>query len=281
MTPAQNPRPSALAGQWYPGEAGALADSVDSYISAAGPADISGRVLGVIAPHAGHLYSGPVAGYAFAAIKDLDPDVVVVISPMHHPEFSPLLTTGHDAYLTPLGSVPVDREAIAALDEVLQERLGFGLHPVLHDSEHSLEIELPFLQRSIGDRYRLVPIMLRDQAPHTVQVLGESLAEVLGKQDILFVGSTDLSHYYPQEVANRLDLELLRRLETFDPLAVLEADEEGVGFACGRGAAAAVLWATCDLGADRVKVLHYATSGDVTGDFSAVVGYGAAAIFSG
>jgi AmmeMemoRadiSam system protein B len=108
--------------------------------------------------------------------------------------------------------------------------------------------------------------------------LGKALAKVLSGRPVLLVASTDLSHFYPKTIAQELDTEMLRRVEAFDPQGVLDAEEEGKGFACGRGAVATVLWAARDLGADRVRLLHYATSGEVTGDYSQVVGYGAAVV---
>jgi AmmeMemoRadiSam system protein B len=126
----------------------------------------------------------------------------------------------------------------------------------------------------------LLPIMLRDQTPPVAQAVGLALSEVLRDQpSTLVVASSDLSHFYPAATARALDGEMLARLESFDPLALLRAEDEGVGFACGKGALAALLWACRELGADIVRVLAYATSGDVTGDDDSVVGYGAAAIY--
>jgi AmmeMemoRadiSam system protein B len=271
-------RPSSIAGQWYPGDARRLSSSVDGYMTAASQPEIKGQIIAAIVPHAGHIYSGPVAGYAFAAMRGLTPDLVVVISPSHYPYPQPLLTTAHQAYSTPLGSIRVDQEAVQALDAALQTELGFGLSAVRRDPEHSLEIELPFVQRTFSNEYRLLPVMVRDQSLRTVSGLGKGLAAVLRGRDAILIASTDLSHFYTQQQAKELDGELLRRVEAFDPDAVLNAEEEGVGFACGRGAVAAVLWAAKALGADKVRILHYATSGDVTGDTSEVVGYGAAVI---
>ncbi len=271
-------RPSPIAGQWYPADPKRLASSVDQYISAACLPELPGEIVAVVAPHAGHRYSGPVAGFSFAALKGLQPDLVAVIAPMHYPFMQPLLTTAHAAYATPLGNLWVDGEAVAQLDALLKEKLGFGLSKVRTDPEHSLEIELPFLQRALGSTFKLLPVMVRDQSALTAQALGQALAKVLAGRKALLVASTDLSHFYPQAVADTLDAEMLRRVEAFDPQGVLDAEEEEVGFACGKAALAAVLWAAKDLGADRVQVLHHATSGDVTGDLEQVVGYGAAVV---
>ena len=143
-------RPSPLAGRWYDADPDLLARKVDDYIDSAQLPALDGEVMAVIAPHAGHTYSGPVAGYAFAAIRGRSPDLVAVIGPMHHPYVESLITTAYEAYSTPLGNVLVDKDALHELDGLLKSDLGFGLSPVEGDPEHSLEIELPFLQRALS-----------------------------------------------------------------------------------------------------------------------------------
>jgi AmmeMemoRadiSam system protein B len=120
--------------------------------------------------------------------------------------------------------------------------------------------------------------MVRAQEPGISEALGEALAGVLRDKHYAMVASTDLSHFFDQETAKKLDSEMLHQIEAFSPEGVFEAEQTGKGFACGHAAVAAVLWAAKGLGADTVKLLHYATSGDVTGDTSGVVGYGAAAV---
>ena len=271
-------RPSPIAGAWYEGNPIALESAVDEYLNRAELPELEGEVLAVIAPHAGHIYSGPVAGYAFASVRGRKPDLVAVISPMHQPYQEPLLTTAHAAYSTPLGEILVDQEALAALDAVLVPRIGNGLTRVSYDREHSLEIELPFLQRSLGIEFKLLPVMVRSQNPQDIETLAAALAEVLKDRNALLVASTDLSHFYDQAIAKELDSTMLHCFESFDPSAIFQLERSGRGQACGHAAVAAVLWAARALGADKVKVLQYATSGDVTGDYSSVVGYGAAAV---
>lgn len=271
-------RPSPIAGAWYEGNPKSLARAVDEYLDNATLPELNGEVVAVIAPHAGHVYSGPVAGYAFAAVRGRSPDLVAVISPMHQPYTQPLLTTAHEAYFTPLGEIPVAKEALDSLDASLNNRLGYGLTRVANDREHSLEIELPFLQRALGGEFELLPVMARSQSPKAIEALGLSLAEVLNGRNALLVASTDLSHFYDQSTAAGLDSAMLRCFESFDPPAIFDLERSGAGQACGHTAVAAVLWAARGLGADTVKVLRYATSADVTGDYSSVVGYGAAVI---
>ena len=272
----ENTRPSPIAGQWYIADPRRLAAQVDDYIQKAQMPEISGKILGIMAPHAGHRYSGPVAGYAFAALHGLSPEIVVIVSPMHYPYAPPLLTTAHSAYATPLGEIPVDLVGIDALDQILKGEIGFGLAKIANDPEHSLEIELPFLQRVLERPFCLLPVMVRDQSSMVMQKLGLALAKLLHGREALLVASTDLSHFYTQAAAKQLDQEVLQKVEAYDPAGVIQLEERGKGFACGRGALASVMWAAKALGADQAKVLKYATSGDVTGDFSQVVGYGAA-----
>jgi MEMO1 family protein len=271
-------RPSPIAGTWYEGNPKALARAVDQYLDRAELPELRGEVIAVVAPHAGHIYSGPVAGYAFAAVRGLTPELVVVLSPMHQPYYESLLTTAHEAYETPLGPVTVDKDALADLDARLQKSLRHGLTPVAYDREHSLEIELPFLQRSLGADFKLLPVMVRAQSAEVSRQLGMALAESLRGKKALLVASTDLSHFYTQAEAVAFDSEMLRRIESFQPDDVFCAEKEGKGFACGLGALVAALWAAKGLGGDTVKVLHHATSGDVTGDYTSVVGYGAAVV---
>jgi AmmeMemoRadiSam system protein B len=284
MDEGMDARPSPIAGQWYPADAGMLASLVDAYVDDAQMPFIKGEVVAVVAPHAGYIYSGPVAGYAFAALKGLSPDIAVVISPMHQAYYAALLTTAHDAYRTPLGSIPVHQGALDALDTALNTELGFGITRLRQDGEHSLEIELPFLQRVLENEFQLLPVMVRDQSVRTALGLGKALAGLfiqggeLHELKSIMVASTDLSHFYSENEANQFDNQMLAAIESFDPDRVIRADENGEGFACGRGAVAAVLRAAKILGADRVQRLHYATSGDITGDYSSVVGYGAAAV---
>ncbi len=271
-------RPSPIAGLWYEGNPKALARSVDEYLDRAVLPELDGKVVGVVAPHAGHRYSGPVAGYAFAALRGRDPELVAVLSPYHNYHNASFLTSAHEAYSTPLGEVAIDSESVNSLDAELEPETGIKLTRVANDPEHSLEIELPFLQRALSPEWKLLPIMVRAQSPRASEGLGKALAKVLKGKNALLVASTDLSHYYDQKTALILDKTMLAQVEAFNPEGAYDADQQGVGFACGLGALTAVLWAARELGADKVKILHHATSGDVTGDYSGVVGYGAAAI---
>lgn len=271
-------RPSPIAGAWYSGSPDLLRQQVDGFLNAAGQISLPGEVVALVAPHAGHRYSGETAGHAFAAVRGQSRDLVAVISPMHAAYPGTLLTSAHRAYGTPLGPVWIDTETLAQLDELLAQD-NLGLTPVANDKEHSLEIELPFLQRALRGPFQLLPIMVRSLSPVVARQLGQALAQVMAGRNGLLVASTDLSHFCPEEVARRLDQEMLRRIGSFAPDELFKAEQTGQGFACGVAAVAAVLWAARELGASQVEILHYSTSGDQTGDLSSVVGYGAAAVF--
>ena len=271
-------RPSPIAGRWYEGDPVRLAQEIDAYLDEATLPPLSGEVLGLVVPHAGIMYSGRTAAYGFKTVQGQQRDLVAILSPLHGFHPAPALTSAHQAYQTPLGSQRIDGEAVRALDEGMRRQLGWGLTPVARDQEHSLEIELPFLQRALAGEFKLLPVMLRTQEPEEVLQLGGVLAEVLRGKNCLLVASTDLSHFFPERLAAQLDGEMLRQIGALSPDGVLEAEREERGFACGVAAVAAVLYAARALGASKVEILHHSTSGDTTGDHSSVVGYGAAAI---
>ncbi len=269
-----NLRPSPIAGAWYEANPKRLAANIDRYLNNAQLPEIRGQVVGVIAPHAGHIYSGQVAAYAFAALRGLSPDLVVVLSPFHDFAPYPLIASAHAAYSTPLGNIEIDA---AALDE-LQANLEIPIARIANDKEHSLEIELPFLQRVLKNEFKLLPVMIGAQEPDVAQKLGDALAITLKNKNALIVASTDLSHFYDSQTASILDHEMLKRFESLNPESIFEAERAGAGFACGHAAVAAMFYAAKQLGADKVQTLNYATSGDITGDQSSVVGYGAAVV---
>lgn len=267
-------RPSPIAGTWYSANSKTLAASIDEFLDRAELPELDGQVIAVIAPHAGHRYSGAVAAHAFAALQGSNPELIAVISPYHNYDPRPLLTTKHRAYSTPLGNIEVDFTAV----EELQSHINIPVTPIANDPEHSLEIELPFLQRVFQQGFKLLPVMIRAQEKEVAEKLGDALWKTLQNKNAVLVASTDLSHFYDQKIANQLDREMLKRFASLEPETIFEAERQEKGFACGHAAVAAVQWAAIKLGANEVQILNYATSGDVTGDHSSVVGYGAAAI---
>jgi len=274
-------RPSPIAGTWYTGEPHALSAQVDAYLAQAkiNHAEIGGKVIGIVSPHAGHRYSGKTAGYAYRTVQQDARALAVILSPLHHYYAGDFVTTAHSAYRTPLGDVPTAVDNLQKLEGFLADA-GLELIQVSADEEHSLEIQLPFLQRAWETEFRLLPVMVRCHDAETLQTFARALFESIQDDNFLLVASTDLSHFYPQETAEQLDAEMLRRIQSFDPQGVLNAESEGRASACGAVAVAACLWTAKLAGADRVQILHYSTSANSTGDTSSVVGYGAAAIIA-
>lgn len=266
-------RPSPLAGRWYPANPKKLADSVDSYIQAAQLPEIKGKILALVSPHAGHLYSGPVAGYAFKAVMDLQPELIVILSPCHQYHPAAILTSGHLAYHTPLGDVAVDQEALELTSQSLLDRTGLELRKVRNDDEHAVEIMLPFLQRALQDEFTLLPLMVRRQDPELMKSLSECLAKLMLSRKTLLVASTDLSHFHTAEEANQLDQTIIKGIQTLDPVSLYHVQKNNTGSACGLGALAAVIWTVKSGGGAAAHILNYAHSGDITGDNTSVVGY--------
>lgn len=272
------PRPSQLAGTWYTGDPQSLQREVSGYIQSAELPQIEGEIVALVTPHAGHRYSGPVAGYAYQAVQGRSYDCVAVLSPFHHGYHRPLITSAHNSYETPLGSIPIAQEQLAALEADLEAHYQLSCDHLAYDQEHAVEIQLPFLQLALEGEFALLPVMFSGIQPDAALRLGESLGRVLADANTLLVASTDLSHFYTEDQANRLDQTMLEAIASLDPEEVISVQRHGKGQACGVLAVAAALAAAQALGATNCQVLNYATSGAVSGDYSRVVGYGAAVI---
>jgi len=258
-------RPSPIAGTWYSNNPAELQQEITNYLTQAHLPPISGEVIGLISPHAGYRYSGLTAAYAYRAVQGMQFDTVAIFSPFHAYTAEKLLTTQHSAYQTPLGIIPIDREMMRVFEQKLVDN-GMFIYKVSHDGEHSLEIQLPFLQVSLEGKFHLFPLMIRTHEPQEIEIIAQAAANVFKDKKVLLVASTDLSHFYDQKMANSMDAEMLRRIEAFTPDQVLEAERSGKASACGAGAVATVLRIAQLLGATTVQVLNSRTSGDETGD---------------
>jgi len=271
-------RPSAIAGSWYPADPDTLSAEIKGYLAVAAPPLLKATPLGLIAPHAGYFYSGATAGYAYRAVQGLHFDLCVVVSPLHNYLPFPLLSSAHTAFATPLGDVIIDHDLLSSFNQNLTQNDLPGIQLVASDREHSLEIQLPFLQCSLEGDFRLLPIMVRSSSASLLMGAGQILAELLRNKKVLLVASTDLSHFFDEKSANSFDEVMLQQMSSFSPTGVLQAEADEEGFACGSGAVALVLWTSLALGANKVTLLHHSTSAQASGDKSSVVGYGALAI---
>jgi MEMO1 family protein len=271
---SQHPvRRAAKAGSWYPARPAVLAAEVDRYLSAVPDAPRTGGVIGLVVPHAGLMYSGPVAAWAYRAVQGRPYDVAVLIGPSHYAGFDGVAVYPHGAFDTPLGAIPVAEEvanAILAQTPVVRENTG------VHGAEHSLEMQLPFLCRVLPET-PIVPLMMGYQSDATITALGDALASVLADRRALLIASSDLSHYLDARTAAAADRQVLDWVERFDPDGLMGALGTKPDHACGGGPIVSVMRAARALGASAGRVLRYADSGDVSGDKTAVVGYMAAA----
>jgi len=271
-------RQPAVAGAFYPAPPDELRQMVDEFIAQATVPQLQGDLVALVAPHAGYIYSGKVAAHSYALLKGRKYERVVVIAPSHYEAFDFSSVYSGDAYATPLGTVPVDKEFAAKL--VRQSQLiqlsTRGHAPAQQQGEHALEVELPFLQRTLGD-FKLVPIVMGAQNYEIERALGVALAKMVAGTNTLIVASSDLSHYHTYDEASKMDHKTLQAIERWDYLSLSENLERRIWEACGGGPIVATMIAAERLGAKQARILKYANSGDSTGDHSRVVGYGAVA----
>ncbi len=268
-------RPSPIAGHWYSGNAQMLKAEINKFLNNACLSNPGGEVIGLIAPHAGYRYSGQTAAYAFQYVRNQHYDLVIVLSPFHSYHPATILTSAHEYYQTPLGKIHVDQELIRLLFNQIIPDSDIKMVQVAYDDEHSIEIELPFLQCALEGDFSLLPLMVRSIDPHQSEVFANHLFELFKDRSVLIVASTDLSHFYPQAVAERLDKEMLDQIQSFSVQNVYRTEFEGKGYACGLGAVMISMALSKLFGANKIEILHHSTSGNQTGDFSSVVGYGA------
>jgi MEMO1 family protein len=271
---SDNVRKSAVAGFWYPGDPLMLAREVSDHLRAAGEVTAPGRLVALISPHAGLRYSGPVAAHGLSLLRGQRSATVVMVGPAHRAVFDGVAVFASGAFETPLGRVPVAEDLAQAL-LASDPRLFDDPRP--HRDEHSLEMQLPFLRHLVPE-LRIVPLLMGSQTRSEVSALAGALSRVLPGKGALLLASSDLSHYHPAEVANRLDALVVKDVEAFDPEALMDRIERNHEHACGGGPMVAVMKAARALGADRGTVLRYGDSGDVgEKEKSRVVGYLSAA----
>jgi AmmeMemoRadiSam system protein B len=269
-------RHAAVAGTWYPGDPKRLVAELDAHLSRVDVVPgASPRAL--VAPHAGLMYSGPVAAYAYNAVRRTRPAAIVLVGPSHFVPFEGVSIWRAGAWETPLGSIQVDEDLASRIEESSDVIVELS---TAHGREHSLEMQLPFLAHLLPG-VPIVPMVMGRQTSTTSFALGGAIARAVSASagDVLLIASSDLSHYEDARVAARLDGVVLDRVSAMDAHGLMQALEREPRHACGGGPMVAVLAAARQLGASNARVLNYADSGDVSGDKSSVVGYMAAAIW--
>jgi len=264
-------REPSVSGTFYSDNPKTLTRHIEAYLKNANIDSINGEVLGLISPHAGYVYSGQVAAYGYKAIIGYPYETVIIVAPSHRSHFEGVAMLEKGGYLTPLGVVPIDEEFTG---EIVKRQSVIRPNVDAHRGEHSLEVQVPFLQVALKN-FAIVPLIMGSQDPAVCEALADCLHGVINtlKKRILVVGSTDLSHYYPYAEAVELDTVVRQRLEAYD-IKGLQGDlRKGTCEACGAGPMISTMLLSQKLGATGSKVLKYANSGDVSGDRSGVVGY--------
>lgn len=266
-------RSAAVAGSFYDSDPEHLRGEVDFLLNEQKAPKLKGVIKGLVSPHAGYMYSGSVAAAAFRNLKGTPYEAVLLVGPSHREYFDGVTIYPGDAYETPLGQVPINREFRAAL---LRQSAIIQLSEAGHRAEHCLEVQLPFLQRVLGE-FSIVPMIIGNQTKEYCLNLGTAIAAVARKRNVLLVASSDLSHYHTYDVAMELDQRVIHDVEAFDEDKLMDRLVDERDEACGGGPVVAVMRAAKLLGANRSHILLYSNSGDATGDKSAVVGYCSAA----
>jgi len=265
-------RKSVIAGSWYPGNPSALRGDIEGFFNSVPDTELEGEVVAIIAPHAGYVYSGQVAAYAYKRVCGNNYDAVIVVGPSHRAAFHGVSIFSNGGYETPLGIVPVAEELAKQIKR--NSKLVSDI-PAAHLQEHSIEIQLPFLQYALGN-FSFVPLVMGDQDESTCQDLAQAICDSIQGMKVLIVASSDLSHFHGYNEATKLDGVVLRYLRDSDAPGLLDSLGSGTAEACGGGPMAVAMLVACKIGANSARVLKYANSGDVTGDKSSVVGYAAA-----
>jgi hypothetical protein len=270
-------RTPAVAGMFYPDEKNELKKSIkECFLHDFGPgkippSDIKKKIFGVICPHAGYMYSGPIACHSFYAISSDISELFIIIGPNHWGIGSNVATIKDCKWSTPLGNVEVDSEMaeeISYLSEIMD------IDYFSHTREHSIEVQLPILQEMYSD-FKILPISMIKQNMDVAKDVGLAIAKIAEKKKVMIIGSSDFTHYEQNEFAHKQDMALIEPILKLDVGEFYDVLEERNVSACGYGAIAATMIASKKLGATKGELLKYATSGDITGDTSSVVGYGA------
>ncbi|HPS58980.1 MAG TPA: AmmeMemoRadiSam system protein B [Spirochaetota bacterium] len=265
-------RKPAVAGSFYPGNPSALSKMIGAYLddAAKDAHSVEGRICGVISPHAGYIYSGPVAAYGYRLLEGKSFDGFAVFAPSHRGRFKGASVMPEGYYSTPLGDVEIDSDVAG----IILEDEFFGYLKDIDELEHSLEVQVPFLQ-TVAHNFRIVPVVMGTTDTGLCEDMGETVARAIissGKNYCIII-STDLSHYHSYEKAVSMDSKFIEAVSSFDTKKIHEVVNSGSAEACGEGAVLAGLAACRMLGAEQVQVLKYMNSGDTAGPKDQVVGY--------
>lgn len=270
-------RTPAVAGMFYPNEKNELKKTIHScFLHPFGPGTLKPnpkmkKVFGVICPHAGYMYSGPVAAHSFLALSSVPNELFIIVGPNHWGIGLTIASMKDCTWQTPLGQVEVDSIVAEELKEI--ESI-VDLDFYSHTREHSIEVQIPMLQEVIKNKFKILPILMINQEQSFAAKLGKAITKIMKKYNSCIIGSSDFTHYEPNEFAHMQDMGLIEHVLNLDVNKFYKTLKENQVTACGYGAIATTMIACKELGATKGELLKYATSGDIAGDKSSVVGYG-------
>lgn len=283
LAAADEIRKPVVAGAFYTADPKELVQQVDGFINDAPKKEIKGEIIALLAPHAGYEYSGKIAGYAYKTVYGLKFDTIILVGLSHRVLVDGAAIYPKGKFETPLGLIDIDKDLS---DELMLETDKIKAMLKAHQFEHSIEVQLPFLQRAFKD-FKIVPMVMNEPSFENIEKISDAIANTVkrSKKKVLIIASSDMSHFPDYEDANYIDKRALEVIEQFDVNAFLayeaKAMQEGIDnlecVLCGDAALSAVMSSAKKLGADKAVILGYANSGDATGDKSRVVGYGAVA----
>ena len=287
LTAQEKIRKPAVAGYFYPKDRKELTKTVDDFISNVKHEQIAGKIFGIMSPHAGYDFSGQVAAYAYRHIKDTHYDTVILLGPSHRVYLKGASVGNFDAYTTPLGKVKVNKEIVTSLLDIGEP---FHFFEQAHIMEHSVETQIPFLQRVLK-QFDIVPIVMGPPSLEYCRKISEALVGIVEKRNVLFVASSDMSHYPDYINANNVDRDTLSLIKKCDPNLVFSSEKKVCNKGipnlsttlCGLSSVVTVMMTAKQLGGNAVKILHYKNSGDIAihgrRETRRVVGYGAVAFY--
>jgi AmmeMemoRadiSam system protein B len=268
-------RHQQVAGYFYPGDKEKLQRDITLMLQVAKPEESFKNIFGIVSPHAGYIYSGKTAAYAYNLLRNKNYQTVIIISPSHSEYFPGISIYDGDAYETPLGLVEIDQSAANKLTE--NSKIIFrGIQG--HRKEHALEVQIPFLQ-SVLVNFKIVPIVMGDQGEIFINELAQKIAEIADEKTLI-VASSDMSHFYSASEADRLDSLVEKRINDFDFEHLMKDVDKRNCEACGAGPIIAMMKAASLKNIKNSKVLNRSDSGDITGDKTEVVGYLSAVVYS-
>ncbi|MEO0076535.1 MAG: AmmeMemoRadiSam system protein B [candidate division WOR-3 bacterium] len=269
-------RQPVVAGQFYPENKKILEKEINEILTNIPTQKIAGKILGVVVPHAGYPYSGSTAGYAYKAVANKDYQTVILIGPTHYVFFDGAAVYSQGSWQTPLGEVPVDEELARS---IINQNDQINDLPQMHRQEHSLEVQIPFLQKTLTN-FKIVPIMLCEPSFELCEQLAKAIANAVKNKNVLLLASSDLYHGYSYTECKKTDSLTLSYLEKFDPKGLYQSLKQHKAQACGGYPIVVVMLASKLLGATHSKILHQTNSNDVIGEKGGYcVGYASAVFY--